>query len=125
MRELLWVGSGGFLGSVLRYYVGGCVQRGLPGSAFPMGTLAVNALGCLVIGLLAGLAESRFVLSAEARLFLLIGVLGGFTTYSSFGYETVALARDGQLLAAFGNIALQLVLGLGAVYLGLVASRFL
>ena len=124
MREVLLVGSGGFIGSVLRYYVGGWVQRAFATGVFPLGTLAVNVLGCLAIGLLAGLAESRDVLSAEVRLFVFIGVLGGFTTFSSFGYETLALARDGQLAAAFGNVALQLVLGLVAVYVGLVCSRF-
>jgi CrcB protein len=125
LRELLLVGAGGFLGSIMRYLIGGWVQRGLNYPTLPFGTLAVNVLGCLGIGLLAGLAESRFVLSAEARLFTMIGILGGFTTFSSFGYETMALARDGQLLAAFGNVALQLVLGLGAVYSGLVISRFI
>jgi len=86
------VGFGGFIGSVARYLMAGAVHRVADRALFPSGTLAVNVLGCLAIGFLGGLAESRGVLSASARLFLLIGVLGGFTTFSSFGFETMARA---------------------------------
>ena len=91
--------------------------------SLPAGTLTVNILGCLFIGLLGGLSESRNLLSQEARALLLIGVLGGFTTFSTFGYETVQLLRDGQSLAAFSNIGLQVCLGLAAVWIGYSISQ--
>lgn len=123
MKEILLVGTGGFLGSACRYLVGGWVHRLLGVSQFPVGTLAVNVAGCLAIGLFAGLAEARQVLTAEGRLFLLLGFLGGFTTFSSFGYETLALARGGEGGRALANVALQLVLGLAAVVAGHQLSR--
>ena len=122
LRNLLLVGAGGFLGSIGRYLVGGWTHR-LVGAAFPYGTLAVNVIGCLLIGFLGGLADTRQLFSAEARLFLFLGVLGGFTTFSSFGYETFAFARSGEFLFAGLNIVLQLVLGLTAVWLGYFVSR--
>jgi CrcB protein len=122
MRNLLLVGAGGFLGSAGRYLVGGWTHR-LFGTGFPYGTLVVNVVGCLTIGYLGGLADSRHVFTAEARLFLFLGLLGGFTTFSSFGYETIAFARDGELAVAGMNVILQLVLGLGAVWFGSVLSR--
>ena len=118
MMVVLLVGSGGFLGSVLRYLVGQWVL-GLSGnSSFPYGTLVVNVLGCLAIGILNGVAETRGVFNAEIRGFLFIGLLGGFTTFSSFSYETLTLARDGQVLPAFLNVVLQMALCLGAVWAG-------
>lgn len=128
MRNLLLVGGGGFLGSVARYYLSGWATQGSHASRFPLGTLVVNVLGCLLIGLLAGLAEHAHLLSAPIRLFLLTGFIGGFTTYSAFAYETYFLGREHLMGAAFANIALQLFLGLGAVLLGsriaLAAARF-
>jgi len=125
MRELLWVGAGGFLGAISRYLIGGWVHR-FPGTGgFPYGTLAVNALGCLVIGFLGALSETRSLFSPELRLFVFLGLLGGFTTFSSFGYETLALARDGQFAAALANIAAQLALGLAGVAIGFAAGRAL
>jgi fluoride exporter len=125
MRELLLVGAGGCLGSVCRYLLGGWVYKLLSKPLLPWGTLAVNVLGCLVIGVLGGLTESRQTFSPGTRLFLFIGVLGGFTTFSTFGYETFALARDGQLALTLANIALQLLLGLGAVWAGYVISSYM
>lgn len=123
MPNVLLVGIGGFLGAVARYALGGWVQRAAPGPLFPYGTLAVNLLGCFLIGVLAGLVETRGVLSPESRVFLLIGVLGGFTTFSTFGYETLQLFRDGQSLYGFLNIGASVLLGLGAVWLGFVLPR--
>lgn len=118
MMVVLLVGSGGFLGSVLRYLVGQWVV-GLSGtSGFPYGTLVVNVVGCLAIGVLNGVAETRGIFNPEIRGLLFIGLLGGFTTFSSFSYETLALARDGQLLPAFLNVVLQMGLCLGAVWAG-------
>lgn len=117
MDRILLVGIGGAVGSVLRYLVGGWVQS-VSGISFPFGTLAVNVTGCFVIGILSYLADVRGVLTPEMRVLLMIGVLGGFTTFSSFGNETMALFRDGETGFAFANIALSLILGLGAVYVG-------
>lgn len=116
--NLLLVGAGGFVGSIFRYVLSGAVHRLAPMSVFPYGTLAVNGLGCLLIGVLGGLADSRSVMGPGMRLFLLLGMLGGFTTFSTFGYETLALVRDGERLAAGANIALHLVLGLGCAWIG-------
>ena len=123
MSRLLLVGLGGFLGSASRYLLGGLVQRAAPDVLFPIGTLAVNVIGCLGIGLLAGLAETRGVFGPEVRVFLMIGVLGGFTTFSTFGYETFQLLRDVQVLPAVANVLLQVGLGLPAVWAGYVLAR--
>ncbi len=117
MVLVLLVGSGGALGAIARYLLSGWVQRLTEGSFFPYGTMAVNILGCLIIGVLTGLAESRGVLTPQSRAFLLIGVLGGFTTFSSFSYDTTSLIHTGEAFAAFANVALQIILGLGATWL--------
>ena len=85
--------------------------------------MTVNMVGCLLIGLLAGLTESRNLLGPETRALILVGVLGGFTTFSTFGYETIQLLRDGESLAAFSNVGLQICLGLVAVWIGYSASQ--
>lgn len=113
-----WVGLGGCIGSILRYLVSGWVQRLADTPLFPYGTLSVNVVGCLTIGLLGGLADNAGMLSPSTRLFLLVGVLGGFTTFSTFGYETMALLRDKAMSAAFLYVGLHLLLGFGAVALG-------
>lgn len=116
--KLLLVGGGGFAGSVLRYLVSGYVQN-LSGSiGFPYGTLAVNLAGCFVIGFLSYLADVRGVFTAEARAFVFVGVLGGFTTFSTFGNETMNLLRDGENAYALFNIGTHVLLGLGFVWLG-------
>jgi CrcB protein len=115
--------GGAVLGAPLRYFLQGRVQDAT-GSTFPAGTLLVNVTGCLVIGLLATLAEEREVLGREGRLFLLVGFLGSYTTFSTFGWETFALLRDNDLLRAGGNIILSTVTGLLAVWLGSVIARF-
>jgi len=125
MKNALLVGVGGFIGSTLRYLIGGWIHSFLDNPSFPYGTLAVNFLGSLLIGVLVGLAEFRQVLGPEARLFLFVGVLGGFTTFSSFSYETFSLGRDGQIAAAGLNVMLQFILGLAGVWFGHVLSRFL
>ena len=123
MEKVVWVGVGGCIGSMCRYGLGGLVNRWKQGSTFPLETLVINVLGCLIIGLLAALSESRGVFTGTTRAFLFIGVLGGFTTFSSFGYETFQLMRDGQATAAFLSTALQVVLGIGAVWAGYAISR--
>ena len=118
------VGAGGFLGTLLRYWLSGAVYALVPAPRLPWGTLAVNVLGCFAIGLLAGLAESRGILTATGRLFLLIGLLGGFTTFSTFGYETLALLRELAVARAALNVTLQVALSLTAAWGGLATSRF-
>ena len=123
MIGVVLVGVGSLIGGILRYGLSSWVYRALDNPWFPYGTLAVNLLGCLVIGFLSGLAEARAAFTPEARLFLFVGVLGGFTTFSSFGLETFALARDGQSLAVLANIGSQVGLGLFAVWLGGAAAH--
>ena len=118
MRSILYVGAGSFIGGILRYLLSTWVYKILGNPLFPYGTLAVNSLGCFVIGFLAGLAETRPIFSADDRLFIFIGILGGFTTFSSVALETLWLARGTQGLAALTNIGLQLCLGMLAVWMG-------
>lgn len=118
MREILLVGAGGFVGSVCRYLASGWVQRLVPGFLFPWGTLAVNVAGCLGIGLAAGLVGARHWADPEVRLAVTVGLLGGFTTFSTFGAETLALARAGEAWRAAANVVAQVALGLAAVWLG-------
>jgi CrcB protein len=116
MVNVILVGIGGFLGSVMRYLVNLHVQQ--TAKVFPYGTLLVNIVGCFVIGFLSHLAESRGMFEDKTRAFMFVGVLGGFTTFSSFGNETLRLFRDAQALSAFANVAANVVLGLFAVWLG-------
>jgi CrcB protein len=119
----LLVACGGFLGSALRFSASGFAQRLAPASPIPIGTLAVNILGSLLIGLFGGLAESRGLLGPQTRLLLLIGLLGGFTTFSAFSFETLALYREGRHLLAAANVFGNNLLSLAAVWGGLVISR--
>jgi CrcB protein len=108
------VGVGSFIGSIFRYLLSTWVYRLLDDPWFPYGTLSVNIVGCLAIGFLSALAETRSIFTSDVRLFIFVGILGGFTTFSSFAIETVSLARQTQTLAAVMNIglgALQLLLG--------------
>ena len=123
MFAIVLVGVGSLIGGVLRYSLSTWVYRTLDNPWFPYGTLAVNGLGCLVIGFLAGLAESRVAFTPEARLFVFVGILGGFTTFSSFALETFYLARDTQSAAALLNIGVQLAVGLMAVWVGNIAAQ--
>lgn len=115
MNNLLWVALGGALGASARYGVGLLLQR--PSLSVPLATLAVNALGCLLAGACMSWSE-RQQLAPSLRVFLLTGALGGFTTFSAFGVETIALQRAGKPGLALANVALQLIVGLGAAALG-------
>jgi len=117
MGRVFLAGIGGFAGSAFRYVIAGLVQNWSGSIRFPFGTLAVNLSGCLVIGFLSQLAETRGFFSTDARILIFIGVLGGFTTFSAFGNETINLWRDGENALATANIAAHLVLCLGAVWL--------
>jgi len=118
MRIIIAIGLGGACGSILRYLVAGWTQQLFRITTFPVGTLTVNVIGCLIIGILAGLSDNVGVFGPTARAFLLIGLLGGFTTFSTFAYETTALTRDAQFFSAFLNVALQVITGLFAAWLG-------
>lgn len=122
MAHLVLIGLGGFIGSVMRYLASGWVQEATKSSQFPYGTLAVNVIGCLLIGLLSQLADARGALTPDSRAFLIVGLLGGFTTFSTFGNESMSLLRAGQSLSAFVNVGGHIFLGLGAVWLGRVVA---
>lgn len=115
--RLLAIAVGGGLGAVMRFSVSGFVQR-LTDDAFPVGTLAVNVTGCLLIGFLGALFSGPALVRDEMRLFVLAGFLGGFTTFSTFGFETLSLLDDGEWARASANLVLSNGLGLLAVWLG-------
>lgn len=118
------IGSGGFIGSVLRYWTSVNAYK-IFGEKFPYGTFVVNVLGCLLIGFIAEISENRFLISSEVRTFLMIGFLGGYTTFSTFGYETFALLQDKDYLTALLNIILSVFLCIAAVWIGaLIAKLF-
>ena len=113
---------GGALGSVARYLLSTFVLRAT-GSLFPIGTFVVNVAGCLAFGAIAGAASQRVQIAPELRLFLLVGILGGFTTFSSYAFESLSLVRDGQFLAASINIVGQVVAGLAGMWAGYVITN--
>jgi CrcB protein len=119
MFHLLLIGVGGFIGSVSRYALSMGIGQLTPGSRFPLGTMVVNILGCLLIGLLAGVNEKHLPLSQEARLLLMTGLLGGFTTFSAFGLETITLLRRNEWVLASSYVLGSVILGLAAVWLGM------
>jgi fluoride exporter len=119
MTNILLVGLGGFIGSVARYKLGGWVLHLTVQEKFPFGTFAVNVAGCLVAGVLAGLVAKHELFSAETRLFLFTGLLGGFTTFSAFGLETMFLLRRGELWVAAIYVGASVLLGVIAVWLGI------
>jgi CrcB protein len=125
MREtsvrFLFIGLGGFVGAILRYWVGGLAQRVTPHPTFPLGTLIVNVIGCFVIGILAAVVEARGALHPNARVFLTVGLIGGFTTFSAFANETFSAYRDGSQVTAIANVLLSVGLGLLAVWAGRAA----
>jgi CrcB protein len=116
------VGAGGFLGAAARYLLQMVVYEFLPAD-FPYATFFINVSGCFAIGFLGVMGQERFLIGPVSRLFLMVGILGGYTTFSSFGYETMALLREGSGLLAVVNVAGQVLLGLGAVWAGAVLAR--
>src|SRR5689334_21872186 len=124
MRELGLLAVAGAVGTLLRYALGGALQRWI-GSDFPWGTLTVNALGCFLFGLVWMMAEERLLISGQTRFILLTGFMGAFTTFSTFAFETTGFLRDSQWLLAAANLLGQNALGLACVFLGFLASRWL
>jgi len=122
VTKLLLVGAGGALGALLRYLVAGLVAGRSP-AQFPWSTLVVNAVGCLVIGCLMAVAEARSWFGAELRLLLFTGVLGSFTTFSTFGFDTFHLLRQGESGAALLYVAASLGLGILLVVVGFLVTR--
>jgi fluoride exporter len=118
LYSVLFVALGGALGSVSRYLLGTWTQSLSKTIDFPYGTLTVNLIGCFIIGFLSQLAESRGVFTPESRAFAFIGILGGFTTFSSFGNDTINLLRDGETFNALANVGANVIVGLFLVWLG-------
>ena len=123
MTNVLLAGLGGFVGAALRYLAGEAAARWIAEQAFLWATLGVNVIGCFAIGLVAGVMDARGGVSPELRVFLVVGVLGGFTTYSAFGLEVVNLTRQARLGAAFLHVGLHLVVGFAAVWIGWMLVR--
>ena len=121
--EYLWIGLGSALGGMARYWLSGVIGERF-GEAFPVGTLVVNVTGSFVIGFLATLTDpdGRMYLSATVRQFLMFGICGGYTTFSSFSLQTLTLARGGEWLHAVANVAMSVIFCLLAVWFGHVVA---
>jgi fluoride exporter len=121
MQQILLVGFGGALGAIARFKLGGLVLHHSLDWRFPLGTFLVNVLGCLIIGLISGAVECYGAFSTDTRVFLLTGLIGGFTTFSAFGLETIYLLRRGEIGVALSYVALSVLVGLAAIVLGMAA----
>ena len=124
MLRVVLIGVAGLLGTLARYSLSGIVARRI-GETFPMGTLVVNVIGCFLAGLLFYLLQERFLVNEVVRTALMIGFLGGFTTFSSYGLQTFALLRDGELALALTNVLVSNVLGLITVWAGYSLARLI
>jgi CrcB protein len=125
MQKILLVLLGGAFGTGLRYFLSLAIYSFVKGPRFPWGNLAVNVSGCFAIGILAELFEDRLLVSPTVRVALLTGVLGGYTTFSSFAFETLSLIRDGEIGLAMLNVSASVLLGLAAVWAGMRAAQLL
>lgn len=122
MMKYLVVGIGGFLGAIARFWLGGYIYERM-GTRFPYGTFVVNCSGCFAIGLVMTILTERTHLNPYWRLLIPIGFIGGYTTFSSFGYETLMAMRDGAIMVAFWNVALSIIVGFACVWAGIVCGR--
>ncbi len=122
IKTLLLVGTGGFLGSISRFLASRFMQNIFP-SAFPFGTFFVNITGCFLIGLIYGISEKSAILTSGWKLFLVIGFCGGFTTFSTFANENLALLRDGEFYYFFLYTGLSVFLGIAATFLGVLLTK--
>ena len=122
MKTLLLIGIGGFIGSVSRYLLARAVQVFMV-SSFPFGTITVNILGSLLIGLIYGFSDRGILIDPQLRLFLTVGICGGFTTFSTFSAESFYLIRDGQYLWFMAYSIFSISLCLLAVFLGFIVSK--
>jgi CrcB protein len=124
MRILLIIGAGGFLGSVARYLSQQAISKIIP-VIFPFGTLAVNVVGCFLVGIIYGLAERTTAITPEWRFFLATGFCGGFTTFSTFSYEAYNLIREGQYIYLSLYITMSVIVGIFATILAVIVIRSL
>ena len=124
LKNLLIIGSGGFIGSIARYLVSQ-LNLSVNFHSIPVGTLLVNIIGCFLIGFLTGVADKSMILTTEWRLFLMVGLCGGFTTFSAFANENLMLLHNGQMLAVLLYTALSILLGFLAVYFGYIITNLL
>ncbi len=124
LKNILLVGLGGFIGSIARYFVSK-LNLSIDFYAIPIGTLTVNVIGSYVIGFLTGISEKSTILTTELRLLLMVGICGGFTTFSSFTNENLTLMHNGQIISILLYTALSIFLGFLFVYLGYVTSNLL
>jgi CrcB protein len=122
-NRLVLLAVAGAVGTLCRYWLGDLMQR-LCGSSFPWGTLTINVLGCLLFGLVWTLADERMLISPQARIVILTGFMGAFTTFSTFAFESAQMLSDAEWLRAFANIALENVAGIAAVFVGFALGRF-
>ena len=124
IKHLLLVGLGGFAGSIARYLVSR-LNTSIEWFSIPVGTLVVNVAGSLLIGFLIGISEKSPILTVELRMLLMVGLCGGFTTFSSFTGENLMLIRNGQIMPVLLYTALSVLLGFTAVYLGYISTKLL
>ena len=124
LKQLLLIGAGGFIGSIARYLVSR-LNTHIEWFAIPLGTLTVNVAGSLLIGFLIGISEKSPILTVEWRMFLMVGLCGGFTTFSSFTGENLVLLKNGQILPLLLYTGLSIFLGFTAVYLGYISTKLM
>jgi CrcB protein len=122
IKTLFLIGTGGFLGSISRFLTSRYFQNNFP-SAFPYGTLFVNVTGCLLIGLIYGISEKSSLFTTEWKMFLAVGFCGGFTTFSAFANENLALLRDGDFFHFLLYTGLSIFLGLSATFVGVLITK--
>jgi CrcB protein len=124
IKTLLLVGTGGFLGSISRFLASRFMQDNFP-TAFPFGTFLVNVTGCFLIGLIYGFSERSALLTPGWKMFLAVGFCGGFTTFSTFVNENLALLRDGEFYYFFLYTGLSVFLGIAATFMGVLLTKIL
>ena len=124
LKTMLFIGTGGFLGSISRFLASRLVQNNIQ-SVFPFGTFFVNITGCLLIGFIYGLSDRSSLLTPGWKMFLTVGFCGGFTTFSTFANENLALLRDGEYFYFLTYTGLSIFLGLGATFLGVLTTKIL
>lgn len=122
-NQLVLLAVAGAVGTLARYWLSAFIHR-VCGAGFPWGTLVVNVTGCLLFGFFWTLAEERMLISGQARIVILTGFMGAFTTFSTFAFETAQMLSDAEWFRALGNIAIENVVGIAAVFLGFAIGRF-